>query len=161
LNPVNENSVVSLSKLQTELRFDLNNNNLIVIVMISNILINFGLGVSLPIFPDILITMNIGKTSVLGLILGSFAIGQAIFAPVIGYLSDTRYGKRRILEYSFFGFSISNFLIPLFINDITIIILIRLFQGISIAGVIPSLVDSFMKLEDLQFPSCFQAFYLC
>ena len=68
-----------------------------------------GWGIIIPVMPKLLEQMihaNISKAaSYQGWLLGTFALAQFLFSPVLGNLSD-RFGRRPIILISLFGFAI-------------------------------------------------------
>ncbi|MEL7006105.1 MAG: TCR/Tet family MFS transporter, partial [Bacteroidota bacterium] len=68
-----------------------------------------GLGIIIPVLPDLIIELTGVTTSdaaaIGGWLIFSFAIMQFLFSPVLGGLSD-QYGRRPIILLSLFGFGI-------------------------------------------------------
>jgi DHA1 family tetracycline resistance protein-like MFS transporter len=68
-----------------------------------------GWGIIIPVMPNLIGQLIHGSVSQAskcnGWLLATFAVAQFLFSPVVGNLSD-RYGRRRILLISLFGFGI-------------------------------------------------------
>lgn len=91
-----------------------------------------GIGIIIPILPE-LIKQFVGGTTATagryyGLISASYALMQFVFAPVLGALSD-RFGRRPIILASLFGLGI-DYLVMAFAPTIAWIIVGRLFAGV-------------------------------
>ena len=75
-----------------------------------------GLGIIIPILPDLIIELTDVTTSVAakygGWLIFSYAIMQFVFAPFLGGLSD-KYGRRPVLLFSLFGFGLDYILMAL------------------------------------------------
>ena len=77
-----------------------------VFIFITIIIDSTGLGIIIPSLPSLVAEVsNVGvseSAKYYGIILGSYALMQFIFSPIIGSLSD-HYGRRPILLMSLFG----------------------------------------------------------
>ena len=91
-----------------------------------------GLGIIVPILPELIRQFTAGSGSQAGLyygvIIALYALMQFLFAPVLGALSD-RYGRRPIILGSLFGFGV-DYLVQGFAPSIG-----WLFVGRAIAGI--------------------------
>lgn len=92
-----------------------------------------GFGIIIPVLPDLITELtgqsyNEGSRTG-GFLLAAFAIMQFIFSPILGGLSD-RYGRRPILLFSLFGFSI-DYLILAFAPTIGWLFVGRIIAGIT------------------------------
>ncbi|KKK80984.1 hypothetical protein LCGC14_2818020, partial [marine sediment metagenome] len=96
-----------------------------------------GFGIILPVFPKFLQENNAGESISLGILIASFAIAQIIFAPLYGRLSDRGYGRRPFILLALFGYGMGNFLYAFFARDLASMILVRIFEGITVAGLLP------------------------
>ncbi|OLS27092.1 MAG: Tetracycline resistance protein, class B [Candidatus Heimdallarchaeota archaeon LC_3] len=96
-----------------------------------------GFGIVLPVFPKFLQENNAGESISLGILIASFAIAQIIFAPLYGRLSDRGYGRRPFILLALFGYGMGNFLYAFFARDLASMILVRIFEGITVAGLLP------------------------
>jgi len=87
-----------------------------------------GFGFIIPIMPDII--KHFGSTQdMLGIVLGIYAFGQFISAPIMGSLSD-RYGRKPLLLLSIGGTFLSLILLGA-AGSLTMIILSRFLDGIT------------------------------
>lgn len=104
----------------------------ILFIFVTLVLDVLGIGIIIPILPNLLQSFSGGDisraTQYSGLLMASYAIMQFIFSPVIGALSD-QFGRRPVLLFSLFGFGIDYILLALAPN------LIWLFIGRIIAGI--------------------------
>ena len=68
-----------------------------------------GVGIIIPILPELIEQFMGGDTSsaarMLGVIASCYAVAQFVFAPILGALSD-RFGRRRVLLLSMFGLGV-------------------------------------------------------
>ncbi len=92
-----------------------------------------GLGIIIPVLPKLIadlrgIPINEASESG-GLLIASFAIAQFLFSPILGNLSD-RYGRRPVLLFSMFGFSI-DYLIMAFAPTYAWLVIGRILSGIT------------------------------
>ena len=96
-----------------------------------------GLGIIIPILPDLIETLTgegLSEASRYGgWLIFTFAIMQFIFAPVLGALSD-RYGRRRVILFSLFGLSI-DYLIHAWAPTIFFLFIGRFLAGITGASI--------------------------
>lgn len=96
-----------------------------------------GFGLIIPVIPKLieqLINGNISDASRIGgWLTFSYAITQFLFAPLLGNLSD-KYGRRPILLFSLFGFSI-DYLLLSFAPSITWLFIGRVIAGITGASI--------------------------
>lgn len=106
-------------------------------IMVTLFLDVLGIGIIVPVLPHLVTGMLGGNTSLAasyyGLLAGSYALMQFLFAPLLGALSD-RVGRRPVLLVSLFGFGV-NYIILGFAPTITWLFIARLFSGITGASV--------------------------
>ncbi len=78
-------------------------------IFVTLLIDTIGFGIIMPVLPDLIKKMVNGSLSVAseynGALTFAYAFMQFVFGPVIGNLSD-RYGRRPVLLFSLFGFSI-------------------------------------------------------
>ena len=87
-----------------------------------------GFGIVIPILP--LYAQRFGASPlVIGMLLGSYSLMQAIFAPVLGKLSD-RFGRRPVLLISVIGTS-AGFLLMGLANSLPLLFLARIIDGVT------------------------------
>lgn len=87
-----------------------------------------GFGFIIPIMPDMISQFGASQ-NMLGIVLGIYALGQFIAAPLVGSLSD-RYGRKPMLLLSIGGTFLSLILLGL-ANSIALILVSRLLDGIT------------------------------
>jgi len=101
-------------------------------IFVTLLIDSIGFGILIPVLPDLIKTMIHGNLSVAseynGWLTFTYATMQFVFGPVIGNLSD-RYGRRPVLLFSLFGFSI-DYLFLAFAPNI-----VWFFVGRAIAGI--------------------------
>jgi DHA1 family tetracycline resistance protein-like MFS transporter len=96
-----------------------------------------GFGIVLPVFPKFLQQNDAGESISLGVLLASYAVTQIIFAPLYGRLSDKGFGRRPFILLALFGYGIGNFLYAFIARDFLSMIVIRVFEGVMVAGLFP------------------------
>lgn len=108
------------------------NNKAIGFIFITLILDITGLGLIIPVLPDLikeLINGTLSQAAIYGgYLTATYAVMQFVFAPVLGGLSD-KYGRRPVLLFSLFGFGL-DYLFLFFAPTIA-----WLFVGRAIAGI--------------------------
>lgn len=87
-----------------------------------------GFGFIIPIMPDIIAHFG-SSQQMLGIVLGVYAFGQFIAAPVVGSLSD-RFGRKPLLLLSVGGTFLSLLLLG-FANSVLLIVMSRFLDGIT------------------------------
>ena len=101
-------------------------------IFITVLLDVIGFGIIIPVLPELIAELkwlSINEASFYGgYLLFAFAIAQFIFSPFMGYLSD-QYGRRPILLFSLFGFTI-DYLILAFVSSFTLFLIGRIVAGI-------------------------------
>ena len=102
-------------------------------IFVTLLIDTIGFGIIIPVLPDLIKTMINGNLSVAseynGLLTLAYASMQFVFGPVIGNLSD-RYGRRPVLLFSLFGFSI-DYLFLAFAPTIAWLFVGRIIAGIT------------------------------
>ncbi|MBP6460657.1 MAG: MFS transporter, partial [Crocinitomicaceae bacterium] len=87
----------------------MNSKNAFAFIFITIVIDSTGLGIIIPSLPSLVSevsSVSISESAnYYGLILGSYALMQFVFSPIIGSLSD-HYGRRPILLMSLFGLGI-------------------------------------------------------
>jgi DHA1 family tetracycline resistance protein-like MFS transporter len=96
-----------------------------------------GLGIIIPVLPDLIMELTGGTISDAslygGLMMFAYAIMQFLFSPVLGNLSD-KYGRRPVLLFSLFGFGL-DYLFLAFAPTITWLFIGRILAGITGASI--------------------------
>jgi MFS family permease len=109
-------------------------NRILVTVVISVFIALLGVGIIIPVLP--ILAIKLGATGFsLGLITAAFSLSRGLLQPVVGNTSD-RWGRKGFLMSGLFIYGIVGLLIPLATN-VHHLILIRLFQGIGAAMIVP------------------------
>jgi len=100
-------------------------------IFITVLLDVIGFGIIIPVLPELLAELkgiSINEASIYGgYLLFAFAIAQFLFSPFMGNLSD-QYGRRPILLFSLFGFTI-DYLILAFASSFTLFLIGRIVAG--------------------------------
>ena len=82
-------------------------------IFITLVLAIVGFGLLIPVLPGLIVQLTGGEVSsgshIYGLIMGSYAFMQFVFAPILGSLSD-RYGRRRIILIATAGSAVDYFI---------------------------------------------------
>ncbi len=104
----------------------------IIFILITMFIDILGIGIIIPVLPELVKEFSNGSTSLaswyVGLIAASYSLMQFLFAPILGALSD-KYGRRPVILISMFGLGI-DFLLQGFAPNITWLFFGRLFAGI-------------------------------
>lgn len=104
----------------------------ILFILVTLVLDILGIGIVIPILPQIVDRLVVGDAGeaafYYGLIAASYAFAQFLFAPVVGALSD-RFGRRPIILISLFGAGAS-YLVMAFAPTLTWLLIGRLVSGI-------------------------------
>ncbi|MBM9536468.1 MFS transporter [Desulfobulbus alkaliphilus] len=109
-------------------------NRILITVVLSVFIALLGVGIVIPVLP--LLAVNLGATGfTLGLITAAFSVSRGLVQPGVGSLSD-RWGRKGFLVVGFFIYGLVGLLIP-YATSVFHLILIRLFQGIGSAMIIP------------------------
>ncbi|MFY7827093.1 MAG: TCR/Tet family MFS transporter [Flectobacillus sp.] len=108
-------------------------NPAIIFIFITMLIDVLGIGIIIPILPDLIEEFVGGGTSnaaIYGsMLMASYAVMQFIMSPIIGGLSD-QYGRRPIILASLIGFSI-DYLLLAFAPNITWLFVGRLIAGVT------------------------------
>jgi MFS transporter, DHA1 family, multidrug resistance protein len=105
------------------------------ILFLTLMIVNTGFGIILPILPYYAQSLGASAT-VLGLLSGTYATLQFIFAPLWGRLSD-RIGRRPVLLVGLIGFSLS-FLIFGLASRLWMLFLARIISGLLSSATLPT-----------------------
>ncbi len=104
----------------------------IIFILVTMFIDILGIGIIIPVLPELVKEFSRGSTSLagwyVGLIAATYSLMQFLFAPVLGALSD-RYGRRPIILVSMFGLGI-DFLLQGLAPNITWLFWGRLLAGI-------------------------------
>ena len=93
-----------------------------------------GVGIVVPLLP--VYAHDLGATGIyIGLIFGSFSLSRTFFLPYFGRLSDKK-GRKPFIVTGLFTYALISFLF-LFADNITNLIIVRFFHGISSAMMMP------------------------
>jgi DHA1 family multidrug resistance protein-like MFS transporter len=93
-----------------------------------------GVGIIIPIMS--IYAMDLGATGItLGLMISAFSISQGILQPVVGNLSDRR-GRKRFLVVGLLIYAVVGLIYTL-ATSVEHLILIRIFQGVGSAMILP------------------------
>ena len=107
----------------------------IIFIMITLVIDAMGIGLIMPVMPDLIRELretNLASAALWGGVLAtSFAVMQFLFSPIIGSLSD-RFGRRRVLLVSLF-FMTLDYLVMAVAGSIWILLAGRIFGGITAA----------------------------
>ncbi len=99
-----------------------------------------GIGVIIPVLPEIVEELTVGTTYVpsfvYGLLIGSYALAQFLAAPIIGGFSD-RFGRRPVLLLSILGLSL-DFLLTYYAPNLAWLFVARIASGITAANITAS-----------------------
>ncbi len=104
----------------------------LIFILITIFIDSIGFGIVIPVFPDLIMSMencDISRASEInGWLMACFAAMQFVFSPILGSLSD-RYGRRPVLLASLFGFALDYFLLA-FAPTVAWLFVGRLIAGI-------------------------------
>ncbi|MGG5577584.1 TCR/Tet family MFS transporter [Myroides sp. C15-4] len=110
-----------------------NRNRVVLFCTITILLDSAGFGLIFPVLPELLekvLDADVSTAAKYGGILTlAYALMQFIFAPILGILSD-RYGRRKVVLLSLFGFSIDCFIMAL-ASSYWLLFISRLLAGIT------------------------------
>lgn len=108
-------------------------NSIVIFITITIILDSAGFGIIFPVLPELLehvLHADLSTAAKYGGVLTlAYAFMQFIFAPILGIISD-RYGRRRVLLLSLFGFSIDCFIMA-FAHSYWLLFISRLIAGVT------------------------------
>ena len=109
-------------------------NRILFTVVLSVFIALLGIGIIIPILP--LWASELGATGfTLGVITAVFSVSRGLCQPVVGNLSD-RWGRKGFLISGLFIYGLVGLLVP-HATSVLHLVLIRLFQGVGAAMVVP------------------------
>ncbi len=109
-------------------------NRILVTVVLSVFIALLGVGIIIPVLP--VLATQLGATGfTLGVITAAFSVSRGLLQPVVGSLSD-RWGRKGFLVAGLFIYGLVGLLIP-HATSVLQLVLIRLFQGVGSAMIIP------------------------
>jgi MFS transporter, DHA1 family, tetracycline resistance protein len=98
-----------LQDFDDAIRYGMNRSGGIVFILITLFLDVLGVGLIIPVLPELVKQMLGGDESTaapfVGLIAAAYAVSQFLFSPILGSLSD-RFGRRPVLLISLFGLGV-------------------------------------------------------
>ena len=93
-----------------------------------------GAGLVVPLLPSY--AHNLGATGFhVGLIFTTFSLSRTLFVPVFGHWSDVK-GRKPFITCGLFAYFVAS-IVYIFSNEVSSLILIRSFQGIAAAMILP------------------------
>ena len=101
----------------------------IILIMIIQFIIYFGFSMVIPVVPELVSSLGVSTIHV-GWLLATYSIAGFIFAPIFGRLSD-KYGRKPILVGGLLVFSLSFLFFGLYIDNLVIMYISRIFGGIA------------------------------
>ena len=108
----------------------------LVFILITLLIDVMGLGLIIPVFPNLLKQLagsEVSGAQMLGLFTAIYAVMQFIFAPILGALSD-RYGRRPVLLLSLLGVGL-DYLFMYFAPTLGWLLLCRIIAGVTGASI--------------------------
>ena len=109
-------------------------NQILVTVVLSIFIALLGVGIIIPVLPILATKLGAGGFS-LGMITAAFSLSRGLLQPVVGNLSD-RWGRKGFLVTGLFIYGLVGLLIP-HAGSVVDLILIRIFQGVGSAMIVP------------------------
>lgn len=104
-------------------------NQKLLLIMIIQFLIYFGFSMVIPVVPELVTELGVSTVHV-GWLLATYSIAGFIVAPLFGRLSD-KYGRRPVLLGGLIVFSLSFLFFGLYIDNLVIMYIARVFGGIA------------------------------
>ncbi|MBY0472610.1 TCR/Tet family MFS transporter [bacterium] len=104
----------------------------VIFIFVTILLDAIGLGLLIPVFPDILRRLTHNPTQVseyYGYFMGSFALMQFLASPILGSLSD-RFGRKPVLLVSLFGAGI-DYIFMAYAPTFTLLFIGRIISGLT------------------------------
>lgn len=101
----------------------------LLLIMIIQFLIYFGFSMVIPVVPELVTELGVSTVHV-GWLLATYSIAGFIVAPLFGRLSD-KYGRRPVLLGGLIVFSLSFLFFGLYIDNLVIMYIARVFGGIA------------------------------
>jgi MFS family permease len=109
-------------------------NRVLVTVVLSVFIALLGVGIIIPILPVLATKLGASGFS-LGLITAAFSFSRGLLQPLVGNLSD-RWGRKGFLVTGLFIYGLVGLLVP-HAGSVGHLIMIRLFQGVGAAMIVP------------------------
>src|SRR5690606_11191353 len=117
-------------------------------LLLSSLFIAFlGIGLVVPVFPELMDEMGISGTTV-GYLTAAFALAQFIVSPFTGKAVD-QYGRKIILVIGLFIFGLSEFLFGIS-KVVELLFVSRLLGGISAAFIMPAVTAFIADISTLE-----------
>ena len=110
------------------------NKQILFTVLLSVFIALLGVGIIIPVMPVLATRLGASGLS-LGLIVAAFSLSRGLLQPVVGSLSDS-WGRKGFLVTGLFIYALVGLLIPR-ATSVEDLILIRLFQGVGSAMIVP------------------------
>lgn len=123
-------------------------NKFVLALLLSSLFIAFlGIGLVVPVFPELMDEMGISGTTV-GYLTAAFALAQFIVSPFTGKAVD-QYGRKIILVIGLFIFGLSEFLFGIS-KVVELLFVSRLLGGISAAFIMPAVTAFIADISTLE-----------
>lgn len=107
---------------------------ILITLLLSVFIALLGIGIIIPVMP--VFATELGANGLaLGMIIAAFSVSRGLLQPVVGNLSD-RWGRKGFLVTGLFVYGVVGLLIPQ-AGSITNLLLIRAFQGVGSAMIVP------------------------
>ncbi len=100
----------------------------IILLMSIQFLVYLGFGIIIPVFPEVIVDQQWNEFHVGGL-LTIYALASFFTAPIWGILSD-KFGRKQLILIGLIGFSLSFLLFSLFISNLIMLYVSRIFGGL-------------------------------
>ncbi|MBD7942874.1 MULTISPECIES: MFS transporter [Psychrobacillus] len=117
------------------------------ILMFNMFIVMSGIGIVIPVMPSYLETFGVAGQA-LGFIIASYALGQFIFSPLAGELSD-KYGRKKLIIIGLIVFSLSQLWFGL-ATDEWMLYIARFMGGVGGAFLVPATMAFVADLTSLE-----------
>lgn len=115
------------------------------VLLLASVASPLGASVVSPILDSLTGPLGVTETRI-GLLMAAFTAPSILLIPVVGVISD-RYGRKPVLAAGLTLFGLAGVAVPL-TTDFTLVLALRLCQGIGYAGIAPVLIASVGDLYD-------------